>query len=1104
MSKNKIIAILATAAAVILCIVLVCVFALGKNAGDGTGDTNTGMTDSNTAADSSVNIPQGGVCTDDHVSHARVGKTIGGDEQTQIILGKCSRCGDEAGEVVAALADMTGKTYMQCLTEFSQNAAVIEAKTTKGTARSTWIAEYTESGIVISVRTYDPISYTASGKMDKSDNISFYIQAANSIECGDGFAISFSCNAEGEYALQRYSSTKGYVAESVSDITTENDRFYYDFEKIDGGYDVKVFASYAFLNSTYESAHANIRIFPMLRNADASGMSVCSEYCEELGALPSRPDTWFVIDEDGSFIRDDFDKVSFAEDTLESSGHTDLKFLEELAVIEGGTLRKAEIGMPMFTDRGYSFEEYSLPTELLGKSYLQNPISGCTVTVKQAGYVVLMTNQLSGNESRDAALASSGWKQLIYAARTPGNISATSEANQMPDMANWYVKYCQAGESVTISKWGVAFGAESSSTKAVSWHTTPANIITDITEYYTEAERQWQGIPTIEVTNGGRIIAGWNSGDKGEPRIGNYAYLMYSDDNGETWKDLFAIDTVPSTDASKSAKVLDVQLWLDRDTNKLYVFYMMSGTGSWLEKNCAVWMFTVSNPDEAVDKWNISEHKYAFPGLLRNDILVLDDGSWLAAPTNFMDERLSGVYISSDKGATWTLQGQAYIPQATNHDETILTQLTDGSIWMTVRTTYGKVYQAFSSDKGATWSLSSATDIPNAKTRFSIERLSSGALLMIYNNNSTTSRVKMTAALSYDDGKTWKYSMVLYTYNSTYPDVSVTSDGKIHVIFDHSRFNETPVLSDENGEYWAAIYHVVLTEDLIKENSGKTYDIKNLNMISCLRKASVISNTTSDINGTTVAPDGTKVSGVTVSVNGQSVVSDQNGSFKLSSVKSGSVLTLSANGYYTRTYTVSDNSFESADIVMVPDNAVYFGKVGGNNSTVTFSVYGLRYSDGIRFIGIAGRPLVATDKLELYSNVYSFLDKRTEYTAYTTFIADGTIAMKNFPGGTAGTHPNTDGVSSSVYNDTIVGYVPYTAWDALCPDTYNVSATTPIGLTFLSMNGGTSDPWTASELGITLDSTPTKKDSRTFIIWNADDKFYPLSVAAGMFGLVVK
>ena len=238
-------------------------------------------------------------------------------------------------------------------------------------------------------------------------------------------------------------------------------------------------------------------------------------------------------------------------------------------------------------------------------------------------------------------------------------------------------------------------------------------------------------------------------------------------------------------------------------------------------------MFWVENPDADISEWKVSEHRYLFPGLLRNNITVLSDGTWLAAPNNYLDERFTTVYASTDKGATWSLRGRAYIPEAVNYDETVITELESGALWLTVRahTSKNVVYQAFSFDKGATWTMSSPTDIFNCTTRFNITRLSSGALLMVY--NASSGRKNMTAALSYDDGKTWSYSVVLYQEYSTYPDVSVLNvDGidQIHIIFDRDRYN------------YGRVYHGVFTEEFIKENNGKTVDRSTmLNMITTLK-----------------------------------------------------------------------------------------------------------------------------------------------------------------------------------------------------------------------------------------------------------------------------
>lgn len=84
----------------------------------------------------------------------------------------------------------------------------------------------------------------------------------------------------------------------------------------------------------------------------------------------------------------------------------------------------------------------------------------------------------------------------------------------------------------------------------------------------------------------------------------------------------------------------------------------------------------------------------------------------------------------------------------------------------------------------------------------------------------------MTAALSYDDGKTWPYSITLYTSYTTYPDVStVTVDGveQIHVVFDRDRYN------------YGRVYHGIFTEDYIKEHSGETIERSTLDRVTSIK-----------------------------------------------------------------------------------------------------------------------------------------------------------------------------------------------------------------------------------------------------------------------------
>ena len=47
--------------------------------------------------------------------------------------------------------------------------------------------------------------------------------------------------------------------------------------------------------------------------------------------------------------------------------------------------------------------------------------------------------------------------------------------------------------------------------------------------------RLWQGCPTIAVTKGGKLFAGWYSGGSREPSLLNYNLLVESKDGGLTW-----------------------------------------------------------------------------------------------------------------------------------------------------------------------------------------------------------------------------------------------------------------------------------------------------------------------------------------------------------------------------------------------------------------------------------------------------------------------------------------------------------------------------------------------------------------------------------------
>lgn len=709
--------------------------------------------------------------------------------------------------------DMT-KLPLEYLNDFKKSNLSV----TVGGASADYTARYVDGGVAVKIE--------VKTESDSANNFAAVnLQSVNSIMEADRRLIRFICYGNGNCMLMRHLYSEGkLVNETLKNATKENDSFYYSFAKNDEGYSVEIFASYEFLHSTKERSFGEIRILPMLREDGVT--ATYSELC----AYYANPETWPVLDSESIFVRDDLSITSFAEGISHGSKHKNLDFLDELATITPGNrmlkLMRADVGMPLFSDRCYSIEEHFFPKELVGTSYLYAPIAGSAVRVVEDGYVVIAVSENSTYDALNKRVVSAGFEPIMLYSGSPMN-NASYRSN--PDLVNWYVKYCKKGDIINFGKWAVPFAKGECGVFA--WEDDSASLISTANDlYYAESERNWNGCPTVAVTNGGRLFAGWVSGGTGEPRVENYDVMTYSDDGGKTWTEIGVIDTYKNGDKNKQSKANDVQMWLDPDTNTLYVFYVLSGMQSNFEKNSAVWVFTIDNPDAPKDEWNISKHWYCFHGLLRNNITVLSDGTWLAAPNNYMDGRYTTVYESADRGVTWKLRGKAYIPQALNFDETVITELSDGTLWMTVRTARKAIYQSFSFDKGVTWTIGTESEFANPSTRFQFFRTHSGALCAIW-NDSPSSRIDLKVAVSYDEGKTWTDPLMIYTDKCSYPDFSIDKDGTIHIVFDSGRYKDSNSWKNEDGKTcWGAIYHIALTEERIA--SGGAIPVSQLNEVT--------------------------------------------------------------------------------------------------------------------------------------------------------------------------------------------------------------------------------------------------------------------------------
>ena len=330
----------------------------------------------------------------------------------------------------------------------------------------------------------------------------------------------------------------------------------------------------------------------------------------------------------------------------------------------------------------------------------------------------------------------------------------------------------------------------------------PPAIIHSPGAQYADNVRVFQGIPGIERAANGRLWAVWYAGRVDEPGEGpgNFVVLTTSDDDGQSW-------SAPklAIDPPGAVRAFDPCLWQSPD-GRLFLFWAQSY--QWWDGRAGVWFIVTNDPTSENPQW--SKPQRIGDGILMNKPTVTANGEWLlpisvwpiepraAIPAEYRHEpgTRSGanVWVSRDRGKSFTQRGQATAANR-RHDEHMLVERRDGSLWMLIRAGKG-ISESESRDGGRTWSPGRASEVPNVDSRFFIRRLRSGKLLAVtHNPPDGVSRSHLTAHLSDDDGKTWTGGLMLDERNGvSYPDGIEAPDGNIYVIYDYQRTGEKQIL----------------------------------------------------------------------------------------------------------------------------------------------------------------------------------------------------------------------------------------------------------------------------------------------------------------------
>jgi hypothetical protein len=348
-------------------------------------------------------------------------------------------------------------------------------------------------------------------------------------------------------------------------------------------------------------------------------------------------------------------------------------------------------------------------------------------------------------------------------------------------------------------------------------------IASDTTETYNPNERKWNGLPAITITPGGRLWAVWMTGGMLEPDKHNYNVMYYSDDFGNTWSEEFLI--LKATDEEK--QIYTPNLFVDPEGN-MWFYINYGGTHGIIIKNP-----DCKNPSKELELSPSVIGLTNYP--MAHIPTILSSGVWLVPVESKSHLLTQQIYASTNK-VLWEPFSSITTcsPAIKRFNESQIVELSDKRLMILSRLDGGSgIERAYSKNGGSSWTAFE-TDLEEPYigpgSKFEIRKLKSGSILMI-NHNSTSSREKLTAYLSKDDGETWPYKLVLDDrklnvgyWGVSYPNFTEGSDGTIYVVWDQrtplveinlARFTENDLISGKLSETSFTYKNIVRNSDYL-------------------------------------------------------------------------------------------------------------------------------------------------------------------------------------------------------------------------------------------------------------------------------------------------
>lgn len=327
---------------------------------------------------------------------------------------------------------------------------------------------------------------------------------------------------------------------------------------------------------------------------------------------------------------------------------------------------------------------------------------------------------------------------------------------------------------------------------------------------------QFYRIPALMATSRGTLIAicdarieRWNDA----PNNIDLA-MKRSFDNGRKWTPLKIIADYPGLESAGDPCLLEDKIkgtiWVFFDytiPNKDFRVEMLKDfkTSDDYNRNRKIYFRAMKSSDEGetwsepinMDYLKNPEWSYILsaPGTgiqTKSGKLIVPTYSCMSSGTL----RSCQIILSNDHGETWEA-GQSIGEYLV---EPQIVELTDGTLMMNIRQTARKGHRmyAISRDMGLTWGpiiADTTLPEPGAGCQASFIRYTADKSIfpknriLFSNPASTKGRMNLTIRISYNEGKTWKYSRTLREGPSAYSSMTILPDGTVGILYEQGEVN---------------------------------------------------------------------------------------------------------------------------------------------------------------------------------------------------------------------------------------------------------------------------------------------------------------------------